>query len=117
MYYTQNAASYNGLLTPGGTVSDLSQQGSGLVYGSTSTSAKEVGVAVANGGGTVEMVSKAASSRCYALVDNKSSFGGGPTGATGTGTWYGYFAVTTTNTCAVANVAVPTNFSDTGFPS
>ena len=30
---------------------------------------------------------------------------------------YGYFDFTTTNRCAVANVGVPTNFSDTGFPN
>ena len=37
VYYTQNAASCTGLLTPGGPVSDLSQQGSGLVYGTALT--------------------------------------------------------------------------------
>ena len=64
-------------------------KGSGLVYGTSSTNAKEIGVAVANSGESVEMVSKAASNRCHVLVDNKAPFSSGPTGATGAGTWYG----------------------------
>ncbi len=122
VFYTQNNSSYIGITVGSSTASPLSAQGTGLSFTSNvaivTSQTKTLDVNVQNGGSSLELASLGSNNRCYGVVDNKTSWPGGPTGATAVGTWYGYFASSTSAPCKSTGFSGTriTNWSTAGFP-
>lgn len=122
VFYTQNNSSYTGILAGSTTASPLASQGTGLTFTSNipiiTSSAKTLDVNVQNGGSSLELASLGSNNRCFGAVDNKTPWSGGPTGATGMGTWYGYYTSSTSAPCKSTGLSgsAITNWSNTGFP-
>jgi type IV pilus assembly protein PilA len=129
-YYTQNQGDYFGVDTFGGSVSSITEQGTGLSFVATGIAAASPGQVSLNpiliSGSTTSsqaIVLAAFSSgngRCYAIVDEKQSGTAGGTVPAVPGTYYGYWAAA--NSACTATAATATgniqNWQTTGgFPS
>jgi type IV pilus assembly protein PilA len=112
-YFTQNSGNYDLILTST-TVSNLNQDGTGLTYGTAvtgatvSTAAKLISVLDPTTDTTWQNILLAASNgstRCYAIADQKTTGGLGTTSTTTSaiGTYYGWYATSSTLTCTASN--------------
>lgn len=121
-YYTQNNGSYVGL-TVSTTVSNITQEGTGLSYVSSaaSTGSKVISIDRVDANDLV-LAAWNGSNRCYAIADQKGSGNplGLPAAEAAPGTYYGYLSNVTTSAGCTASAAKSgvTNWSTTGgFPS
>ncbi len=118
-YYTTNNGSYASLLNST-SISDISQEGTGLSYVTTaSTAAGVISVDVVDANDIV-LAAWNGSTRCYAIAAQKSS--GGLSAykvPSSVGTYYGWYAATTNSACTSASsgAGTITNWQETGgFP-
>lgn len=120
VYYTQNNTSYLGIMSTTGSVSGITQQGTGLYITTniqiSTGNTKTVDLETVGGGTTLVLVALAANNRCYGVIDNKTAWPTGPSNAQGVGTYYGYFTAGTCKASTVAGSAI-SNWSNTGFPA
>ncbi len=125
-YFTDNNQSYSGIMTAGGSTSDLTQIDTGLTYvgGSgtgTSTATNQIGWE-ATGFSIAFWAYAPGQNRCYAVVDVKATGAapdatiGGHLPNTNTSTFYGWSTPAATGSCALADVDKITNWAQTGFP-
>ena len=119
-YYTTNNGSYSGLLT-GTAVSNITQEGTGLSYVTTNSTASGV-VSVyqpTNDSSDVALAAWNGSTRCYIIAAEKTTGGLLSIGAPGkVGTYYGWYAAATNAKCTADASPAVTNFQNTGgFPA
>ena len=126
-YFTDNNQSYSGIMTAGGSTSDLSQIDTGLTYLSTSgagvsKATNQIGWETAADFNSIAFWAYApGQDRCYAVVDVKAT-GSVPASVTGlptptpTSTFYGWSTPKTSGQCAITDVATISNWAQTGFP-
>ena len=119
-YYTTNNGSYSGLLTSQ-SVSNITQEGTGLAYSTVSSDAAGV-VDVYQPSGDSNDVALAAwngSTRCYVIAAEKTTGGLSGIGApSAVGTYYGWYNATSKGSCVANPTTKVTNFQDTGgFPA
>jgi len=119
-YYTTNNGSYSGLLTSQ-SVSNISQEGTGLSYVTTASTASGV-VSVYQPTGSASNVALAAwngSTRCYIIAAEKTTGGLSSIGApNAVGTYYGWYNATTKTACTADPTTAVSNFQNTGgFPA
>lgn len=120
-YYTTNNGSYSGIYA-GTTVSNITQEGTGLVYttgGTASTKSGIISLDYVNASNIV-LAAWNGSDRCYAIAAEKTT--GGIAGTPSkVGTYYGYFKPSTSGGCTASAAEASggiTNWQDTGgFPA
>jgi len=125
-YYTTNGGSYLGLLTST-TVSTIQQEGTGLSYITTASSAAGVmSVDYINPNDIALAAWASGTSRCYFIVEQKQASGAFTAAANGAatsvGAYYGYESNGSQATCLASNFATPgagvLKYQTTGgFPS
>jgi prepilin-type N-terminal cleavage/methylation domain-containing protein len=126
-YFTDNNQSYSGIMTSGGSTSDLSQIDTGLTYLGTSgtgvsKATNQIGFEVAADHNSIGFWAYApGQDRCYGVVDVKAT-GSAPDTTlkvpdTSTTTWYGWSTPAKSGQCTNSDLDSITNWAKTGFPS
>ena len=128
-YYTTNNGSYSGIYA-GTTVSNITQEGTGLVYttgGTASTKSGIISLDYVNASNIV-LAAWNGSDRCYAIAAEKTTSGVGGNVPTAVDTYYGWKSETTSASCTASTMAGTSGPSGTagaagawqntgGFPS